>query len=172
MIDPLSTTILPAAAGGALSGRDTRSGATTTGGFDAALEAARKADSARKARTSEVDAIKSKGFSAWVRDTQIEKLKEKLRQQVMAEMGLNDDDLSKLSKVMQEILEKKIQEEVDKRLEQENAKMQDEQNGGKTAKGVAAQHNQQGQQAGKNDQDGKSCPVIPALSWPGAASLF
>lgn len=166
MIDPLSpqsVAALPAARSS--QGDDQK----TTGGFNAALDAARKAENARQARASELDSIKSKGFSAWVRDTQIESLKEKLRKQVMADMGLTEDDMSRLSKAMQEILEKKIQEEVDKRMEQETAKMQDEQNGNKTAKVASAT---QERQPGKNDQDGKSCPVIPALSWPGGASLF
>ena len=135
----------------------------TGGGFSAALDAERKAEQARQARTNELDAIKSKGFSAWVRDTQIEALKEKLRKQVMADMGIDEDSLSKLSSVMQEILEKKIQEEIDRRMQEQTAK--DENGQDKTAVATA-------QQTGKNDRDGKNCPVIPAVSWPGGVSVF
>src|SRR5512145_384349 len=160
MIDSITSQTLAVASAG--------TSTTTTaasGGFNAALDAERKAEAAKQARASELDAIKTKGFSTWVRDTQIEKLKEELRKKVMAEMGVDDDSLSKLSSVMREILEKKIQEEVDKRLQEETAKQQDDKDHTTTASA------QQPQQAGKNNQDGKTCPVIPALSWPGAASL-
>lgn len=133
--------------------------------LSAAQQAAQKAEAQQQQRASELDAIKSKGFSAWVRDTQIEALKEKLRKQVMADMGVDDDSLSRLSAVMREILEKKIQEEVERRMQEETAKNGDGKDQDQTK--VAAT-----QQAGKKDQDGKTCPVIPALSWPGAASLF
>lgn len=141
------------------------------GTFDAALIAAQKAEERKRQHATELDDIKSKGFSAWVRDKQLEELKEKLRRQVMADMGLNEDSLSRLSAAMREILEQKIQEEVEKRMQEEMAKDQDkEQEKGVT--GVAAK-TAAAHQPGKNDQqDGKSCPVIPALAWPGGASLF
>lgn len=157
-----------AAALGDTGGGTSASAVSTGGGFDAALKAAQKTEADKKARASELESIKTKGFSNWVRDTQIEKLKEELRKKVMAEMGVNENDLSKLSSVMREILEKKIQEEVDKRMQEETAKQQDEQNGGKTA----SLTKQAEQQTGKNDRNGKDCPVIPALSWPGGASVF
>lgn len=133
--------------------------------LSAAQQAAQKAEAQQQQRASELDAIKSKGFSAWVRDTQIEALKEKLRKQVMADMGIDDDSLSRLSAVMREILEKKIQEEIERRMQEETAKNGDGKDQDQTKVAAA-------QQAGKKDQDGKTCPVIPALSWPGAASLF
>lgn len=160
MINSITNPSLPTLTGG---GTSTTATSSTKGGFDAALMAARRAEQAAEARASELDAIKTKGFSTWVRDTQIEKLKEELRKKVMAEMGVDDDSLSKLTSVMREILEKKIQEEVDKRLQEETAKQQDGQDQTKVATA---------QQTGKNNQDGKTCPVIPALSWPGGASLF
>lgn len=166
MINSINQSAAAALTGG--SGTTTSSGSELTGGgFDAALKAAQKADAEKKARASELESIKTKGFSNWVRDTQIEKLKEELRKKVMAEMGVDEHDLSKLSSVMREILEKKIQEEVDKRMEEETAKQQ-EQNGGK----ITSLTQQAQQQTGKNDRDGKDCPVIPALSWPGGASVF
>ena len=147
----------------AIGGASNEPGDATGGGFSAALDAERKAEQARQARTNELDAIKSKGFSAWVRDTQIEALKEKLRKQVMADMGIDEDSLSKLSSVMQEILEKKIQEEIDRRMQEQTAK--DESGQDKTTVATA-------QQPGKNDRNGKNCPVIPAVSWPGGVSVF
>lgn len=133
------------------------------GEFSAALEAERKAEQARQARADELAHIRSKGFSAWVRDTQIEALKEKLRKQVMADMGLDEDTLAKLSPVMQQILEQKIQEEVDRRMQEEIAKAEEARN---TTLMASAQ------QTGNNDRDGKNYPVISAVSWPSGASLF
>lgn len=134
--------------------------------FDAALIAARKAESRKQQHATELDSIKSKGFTAWVRDTQIAELKEKLRRQVMADMGLDENQLTRLSAAMRQILEQKIQEEVEKRMQEEMAKNQVE-GAAENTKTAALQ------QPGKNDQqDGKSCPVIPALAWPGGASLF
>lgn len=137
--------------------------------FDAALQAAQKEEARRQAHASDMDAIKTKGFSAWARDTQIEALKEKLRKQVMADMGIDDQSLSRLSAVMREVLEKKIQEEVERRM-QEAAAETEQSEDGKTATSQSSVT--ASAQVGKKDQDGKTCPVIPALSWPGAASLF
>lgn len=165
MIDSLSSQMLSTASADTTS---STSIPTTNGAFDAALAAAQKRDAAEQARTSELASIREKGFSAWVRDTQMEKLKEKLREQVMSEMGVDEDSMAQLSPVMQQILEQKIQEEVDKRLQEEQAKQQQQQDGKNQSALAAAQNSQ----AGKNDQSGKDCPVIPALAWPGAASLL
>ncbi|HLO77562.1 MAG TPA: hypothetical protein VK196_13985, partial [Magnetospirillum sp.] len=138
----------------------------------AAEKAAQQAEQRKKEHAAEVDAIKSGGFTAWVRDTQIETLKEKLRKQVMADMGIDENSLSHLSSVMRNILEQKIQEEIERRMQEESAK-----NDNGKAKGIdqASTKDQPppdqakiaaAQQTGKNDQDGKTCPVIPALVWP------
>lgn len=133
------------------------------GGFDAALQAAQKAEARRQAQAAEEESIKTKGFTAWARDTQLEALKEKLRKQIMAEMGVDADQLSRLTAAMRQILEQKIEQEVERRVQEEEQKQQDK--GQKSASSAT-------QPIGKNDQGGKSCPVIPALVWPGAASLF
>lgn len=138
---------------------------SSSGGFDAALAAARKDEARKQALQGDLDAIRDKGFSAWARDTQIEALKEKLRKQVMAEMGVDEQSLSGLSSVMQDILRKKIEEEVDKRMQEETAKEDGTATRAGPTQTAAAQ-------PGKDGQGGKDCPVIPALSWPGAASLF
>lgn len=145
-----------------------------TGGFSAALDAARKAEQRAQQHATELDSIKSKGFSAWVRDTQQEALKEKLRKMVMADMGLDEDSLSRLSGVMREILEKKINEEIEQRMQEMAATDdQDKQKNPVTAAAATEPSNAaSAQPVGKKDQDGKTVPVIPALSWPGAASLF
>lgn len=163
MIDAISTQSLAGAAGGTAP-----EPGKATGAFDAALIAAQKAEERKQQHATEMDAIKSKGFTTWARDSQMEALKEKLRRQVMAEMGLDEDSLPRLSNAMREILEQKIQEEVDKRMQEEMAKSQDKGSDGAAGKTAAVS-----QQAGKNDQDtGKTCPLIPALAWPGGASLF
>jgi hypothetical protein len=188
MIDALNATAISAPVGaiGATDDKDKDKG--KTGAFDAALLAAQRAQERQQQHASEIDSIKSKGFTAWARDSQVEALKEKLRKQVMAAMGLDEDQLSHMTSAMRQILEAKIQEEIERRMEEELAKSQ---NGDQNANGQTAQNGQNNQnspntqstqnvavaasppqQDGKNDQDGKTCPVIPALSWPGAASLF
>ncbi|CDK98049.1 protein of unknown function [Magnetospirillum gryphiswaldense MSR-1 v2] len=142
-------------------------GASTGGtGFDAALQAAQKAQARQQAHESEMESIKDKGFTAWVRDTRIEKLKEELRKKVMAEMGLDEDSLAKMEPVIQKILEQKIQEEVEKQLQQA---LKEEEKQGAPGQSVAQQA---ADQAGKNDRRGISCPVIPALVDSGGVSIF
>lgn len=136
------------------------------GGFDAALQAAQKAQARQQAHESDMDAIKEKGFTAWVRDTRIEKLKEELRKKIMAEMGLDEDSLAKMEPVIQQILEQKIQEEVEKQLQQA---LKEEENQGAPGQSVVQQA---AAQAGKNDRRGISCPVIPALMEAGGTSIF
>lgn len=133
------------------------------GGFDAALKAAQKGAEREEARQKELAAIKDKGFSDWVRDTQIEKLKEELRKKVMAEMGLDEDQMGRMSAAAQQILEQKVQEEVERRMQEMAAEEQ-----GKPASTVATA----AQPAGKNDLQGKKCPIIPGLAWPGGASVL
>lgn len=160
MIDSLTQT---SAISSLTSGGSTSGTSSSTGGFDAALTAAQKEEERKQAQQSDIDAIRDKGFSAWARDTQVEALKEKLRQKIMAEMGVDEQSLSSLSSVLRETIEKKIEEEVQKQMEEMTAKDPSQQTG---------QAAQQTAQAGKNDQDGKSYPVIAALAWPGAASVF
>lgn len=153
MIDPIGTSspLLPETAAATPQAGD--------GKFDAALKAAQAAAQRSAAHDSERAAIVEKGFSAWVRDTKMDQLKEKLRKMVMAEMGVDADSLNRLDAAMRQILEKKIEEEVQRRM----AEAAQDENGD----GTAAQQ----QPAGKKDQGGISCPVIPALVWPGGGSL-
>lgn len=162
MIDAITSKTLTGASTGTTSGTS----GDDSPSFDAALKAAQKAEASRQAFESDMDAIKSKGFTTWVRDTQIEQLKQKLREQVMSEMGVDEDSMSKLSSTMQEILQKKIEEEVDRRMQEQQAK-DGQTNGSGTTTTTAST-----QQTGKKDQGGISCPLIPALSWPGGPSVF
>jgi hypothetical protein len=129
-------------------------------GFDAAMQAANAAASQQEAHRKEMAAIAEKGFSAWVRDTRMEKLKEELRKTVMAEMGMDPDQMSKMDAVARQLIEQKIEEEITRRMEQ----AMQEDGGQKPAQGVA--------QLGKNVRSGPACPVIPALIDPGGESLF
>jgi hypothetical protein len=165
--------------------------------FDAALAAAQRAEAAANARQSEVDEIRKKGFTAWVRDTRIEKLKEELRKKVMAELGVSEDSIATLSSAIRQVLEEKIKAEVEKRLTQlqgnSDANSASDSSASSTSTGkegsasarttlLAAQEGSKPQDNpdpvfNPHDEDpsgkpGKSCPVIPALSMPGGASLF
>ncbi|CCG40353.1 hypothetical protein [Magnetospirillum molischianum] len=86
------------------------------GKFSAAVEAAKRAAAREQAADDEMAQIRAKGFTAWVRDTQMEKLKEELRKKIMSEMGLTEEDLGKMTATIQQILEARIKEEVEKRL--------------------------------------------------------
>lgn len=91
-------------------------GSSAKGPFDDALAAAQRAKASQDAQDADLASIRSKGFTAWARDTRIEKLKEELRRKVMSQMGLTEDDLSKVSDAIRQVLEQKIKEEVEKQL--------------------------------------------------------
>lgn len=147
-------------------------GATGEGGFSAALQAAQKAAAAETARANELAAIREQGFTDWVRDMRIEKLKEELRRRVMAEMGLSEADLSTMTDAMREILEAKIREAVEQALQEQLAK-QDGGAGTGTASGDAGPGGAAAPaMPGKNDPPGKKVPVIAALVQAGGQSLF
>lgn len=135
------------------------------GGFDAALKAAQQAAARDEARRQEMEAIREKGFGDWVRDMRIEKLKEELRRRIMAEMGIAEEDLAKMTDAMREILEAKIREAVDQAVQQELAR----QEGGEKA---AATTPSPQEAPGKDDPPGKKFPVIAALVQAGGESLF
>ncbi len=164
-IDKAKTAALPLPAPGG--------GATGEGGFSAALQAAQKAAAAETARANELAAIREQGFTDWVRDMRIEKLKEELRRRVMAEMGLSEADLSTMTDAMREILEAKIREAVEQALQEQLAK-QDGEAGTGTAAGDAGPGGGAAAPAapGKNDPPGKKVPVIAALVQAGGAPLF
>ena len=170
-------------------------GASAKGPFDDALAAAARAKASQDARDSDLASIRSKGFTAWARDTRMEKLKEELRRKVMADMGLTEEDMSKLSDAMRQVLEQKIKEEVEKRMAALREKGDQKSDTAATKNGdtkapssppgatlMAAQEASEQSdlpaaesnpcEPGKKNQAGKSCPVIPALAMPGGESLF
>lgn len=154
-------------------------------GFDAALQAAQRAEAQQSARQSELEAIRKKGFRQWVGEMQIEKLKEELRKKIMAAMGVSEEDLAQMAPAVQLILERKIQEAVENQLEQELARRQADpadpsdragetaQEGGAATDGRTVPKTESTQplarqiSPGRQDENGKTCPVIPALAWPG-----
>lgn len=146
--------------------------------FDAALQAASKAEARATARESEVQATREKGFRQWVGEMQIEKLKKELREKIMAAMGVSEEDLAQMAPAVQLILERKIQEAVEHQLEEELGQQQasptgqpgqiEAANGGQTVQKAEATLPLARQKApDQKDESGKTCPVIPALAWPG-----
>jgi hypothetical protein len=156
--------------------------------FDAADAAKQKAEANAEARKQQMQTIREKGFRKWVGEKQAEKLKEELRKKIMASMGLTEDDIAKMAPAIQQILEQKIQEAVEQEMQKELQKQQAEKESkaaGEAQKASAQKDGEQiraakqtvlaaqeeaGQiQPGQEKQDGKKCPVIPALAWPGLA---
>lgn len=176
----------------------TLSGTSGGSGFDAALVAANRATAQKQAQDNELAEIREKGFTAWVRDTQIEKLKKELRKRIMSEMGLTEDDLGKMGSLLRQTLEARIKDEVEKRLattlaggnggpgaDQSGSSANDTQAQGsavtKIAKAASTVLAAQEQSASasptqteevKKDRQGNFGMVIPALAMPGAPSLF
>jgi len=198
MIDPTSQTTQGASASLTTSA-STLPGLTTGSGFGAAVEAANRAAAKKQAQEDELAQIREKGFTAWVRDTQMEKLKEELRKRIMSEMGLTEDDLGKMGSVLRQTLESRIKDEVEKRLasslasgdntsssDQTASNANDNQAQGSTvtkvAKAASTVLAAQEQTAAtssptqteeeKKDRQGSFGMVIPALAMPGGGSLF
>ncbi|SEH33436.1 hypothetical protein SAMN04244559_01376 [Magnetospirillum fulvum] len=197
MIDPTSQTTQGASASLTTS-ESTLSGLTTGSGFSAAVEAANRAAAKKQAQDAEFAEIREKGFTAWVRDTQIEKLKEELRKRIIAEMGLTEDDIATMGSVIRQTLEARIKDEVEKRLattlastdsasasNQSTSSANDNQSQGSTVTRVAkaastvlaAQEHATSAsptqtEEEKKDRQGNFGMVIPALAMPGGASLF
>jgi hypothetical protein len=97
----------------------TKSSAAGGSSFDAALKASQAAKAKDEERTAQVKAIREKGFTAWVGEMRIEKLKEELRKKALSAMGLDEESLQGMAPVMRQLLEKKIEEEVASMLEEE-----------------------------------------------------
>jgi len=198
MIDPTSQITQGSSA--SLTASDTnQTGVSAGGGFDAALDAANRAAANKKAQDDEISQIREKGFTAWVRDTQIAKLKEELRKKILAEMGLTEADLNKMGNVIRQTLEAQIKNQIEKRLasalasgengdssNQGSSTANDSQSQGgtttKVAKAASTVLAAQEQAAAtssptqkeeeKKDRQGNFGMVIPALAMPGGASLF
>jgi hypothetical protein len=155
------------------------------GGFDAALEAARRFAANREAEAAEAQTIRDQGFRAWVGEMQIKKIKEELRKKALAAMGLDEEGLEALAPAMRQILEQKIQAEIAEQLEKALAE-QRRQAEGEAQRSGAAQPGAQpapppagaapiaaasGEGPKGKKEPGNSCRVIPALAWPDGALL-
>lgn len=114
---------------------------------------------------SDFEKIRDMGFTAWAQEAQKEALKDKMRQQIMSGMGLDEQTLHSMPQSVQAVLEQKIQEEVQKAMEQDSG-----QSGGTAANAQTAQAEQS--QSGKKDQTGNNYPALPAVSWLGSSILL
>ncbi|MCF8480446.1 MAG: hypothetical protein K9H25_08450 [Rhodospirillum sp.] len=97
---PSDSTLVPAMAG------------LTT---DPATLAAQRAQANEAARNADITAIKEKGFSAYVKDLEEEKIK-KMREEILQAMGLSDDALNEMSPEQRSAVEKTVSEEIQRRL--------------------------------------------------------
>lgn len=163
------------------------------------MDAANRAAAKKQAQDNELAQIREKGFTAWVRDTQIEKLKEQLRKKIMSEMGLTEDDLGKMGAALRQTLEAQIKNQVEKRLasalasgdtasssDQSASNANDNQAKGSTVTKIAkatttvlaaqeqasATTSPTQTEEEKKDRQGSFGMVIPALAMPGGGSLF
>lgn len=63
-----------------------------------------------------VDAILEKGLHAWAEERQREDLEARIRAQVLADMGLTEDDLSRMDGPRRTEIERRIQEILEQRM--------------------------------------------------------
>jgi anti-sigma28 factor (negative regulator of flagellin synthesis) len=74
---------------------------------------------AQKASSLQVlDQIKEKGFYAWAQEQKVEKLKERIREQVMAENGLDEASLAAMEPEARTKAEATIEEEISRLVKQ------------------------------------------------------
>lgn len=80
---------------------------------------AKAAAEARKAAQQQMlDEVKKKGIYAWAQEQKWEKLKEKIRAQIMSERGLTEDSLSGMNAADRQSAEASIQEEITRRIQE------------------------------------------------------
>lgn len=80
---------------------------------------AKAAAEARKAAEKQMlDEVKKKGIYAWAQEQKWEKLKEKIRAQIMSERGLTEDSLSGMNAADRQSAEASIQEEITRRIQE------------------------------------------------------
>lgn len=92
---------------------------------DAVSKAVSAADTAAikaaesKVKTKEtLDAIRDKGIYQWAKEQQLEKLKEKIRAQVLAARGTSEGDLAKLDPTARASAEASVEEEIARRIKE------------------------------------------------------
>ena len=85
-----------------------------------------------------LDTIENKGgFAAYAKDIQDKKIEE-LRKKILAEMGLSEEDLAKMSAEQRANIEKIVNQEVQKRLEALNAKNPNDPNAVTNTSGITS----------------------------------
>ncbi|GEO82882.1 hypothetical protein [Pararhodospirillum oryzae] len=82
---------------------------------DPATVAAQRKQASNDAFAAEFDVIKSKGFQAYVKDLEAEKIKE-LREKLLSQMGLSEEDLANMSPEQRSAIEDTIAQEIQRRL--------------------------------------------------------
>ncbi len=83
---------------------------SSSGGFDAALQAEQTRKAQEAAVNKDLEDIREKGFRAWAKDVSMEVLKEKLRKKLEAQLGEDQIDPDKLAAIIEQMLEKEMEQ--------------------------------------------------------------
>lgn len=67
---------------------------------------------------SEIDAIREKGLSAWAHEQKMQALKERIREELLAERKLTDDGVAALPEAQRSSVESEIARLIEERLQQ------------------------------------------------------
>lgn len=82
---------------------------------------------------SELDEIREKGLTAWAHDKKMEALKERIKDELLAQQGLTKDGVAAMPEAQRTTVETEIARMVEERLQQTlQAQAQDAAQGGKT----------------------------------------
>ena len=65
---------------------------------------------------NDLEQIREKGLSAWAHEQQMEKLKQKIRDQILSERKLSEDDLAAMPAVQRESVEAEIQKLIEEKI--------------------------------------------------------
>ena len=91
---------------------------TVSKSVSAADTAAIKAADSKAKTKATLDAIRDKGIYQWAKEQQVEKLKEKIRAQVLQARGTSEADLAKLDPKARATTEASIEEEIARRIKE------------------------------------------------------
>ena len=84
----------------------------------AAEKAKAKADAAAAAQTSMLADIRKKGIYAWAQEEKLKALKDKIRQQILSERKLDENQLKAMNPEDRASAESSIQEEITRRIKE------------------------------------------------------
>lgn len=103
--------------------------ASALGGTDPTRQNSPTAGAARR----EIDEIREKGLTAWAHEKKMEALKERIREQLMAERGVTREGVAALPEADRTTVENEIAKLVEERLQQTmEAQAEEAAQGGKT----------------------------------------